>query len=379
MEDKLYDGFYDPSQDFLGEPRAFCYELATQFINQAKETATGNWYEDINTIKGVLLLLYTWNFAAKETKKLNFQNVGELIRNTKKDLKSLEKYSIRTADNAVWDMVKRIFDQFRNLLGQTGASKAMSLLNPELFVMWDTSIRKRLKRELIPGIMNGESGEYYVIFLKGIQNIIEKYRMAEKLPRNSVVAKKIDEYHYVKIVMNKKVRYRNERDDGKSKPSKIPLPDNLRGRSIHNNVIPTVCNLENTLVKLKELHGNISLLKPWEKRSYDAYRIDEVKIKILNSHKEEWKEIIRNHILQRDPSDFGASCIDIYLVAYVSETFGAGKKRFFQYVKENDISQKDNTAQAIWQVGKGDGLFLDILHDNGTIKDVEFIMKWING
>jgi hypothetical protein len=143
MEDKLYDGFYDPSQDFLGEHRAFCYELATQFINQAKETATGNWYEDINTIKGVLLLLYTWNFAAKETKKLNFQNVGELIRNTKQDLKSLEKYSIRTADNAVWDIVKRIFDQFRNLLGQTGASKALSLLNPELFVMWDTSIRKR--------------------------------------------------------------------------------------------------------------------------------------------------------------------------------------------------------------------------------------------
>jgi len=75
MEDKLYDGFYDPSQDFLGEPRAFCYELATQFINQAKETATGNWYEDINTIKGVLLLLYTWNFAAKET-EVTIQVVG---------------------------------------------------------------------------------------------------------------------------------------------------------------------------------------------------------------------------------------------------------------------------------------------------------------
>jgi hypothetical protein len=80
MEDKLYDGFYDPSQEFLGEPRAFCYELATQFISRAKENSTGNWYEDIDTIKGVLLLLFTWNFAAKETKKLNVQNVGELLR-----------------------------------------------------------------------------------------------------------------------------------------------------------------------------------------------------------------------------------------------------------------------------------------------------------
>lgn len=245
--------------------------------------------------------------------------------------------------------------------------------------MWDTAIRKRLKRGLIPGIMNGESGEYYMIFLKGIQNIIEKYRIAEKLPQNSVVAKKIDEYHYVRIVMNKKVGHPNEKDDGKLKPTKISLPDNLRGRGIHDNVIPTVCNLENTLVKLKELDGNGSLLKPWEKRSYDAYRIDEVKANILNSRKEDWKEIIRTHILQGNPSDFGASCIDVYLVAYVSETYGAGKKKFIQYVKEKGISQKDNTGQAIWQVGKGDGVFLEILHDDGTIKDVEFIKKWING
>jgi len=68
----------------------------------------------------------------------------------------------------------------------------------------------------------------------------------------------------------------------------------------------------------------------------------------------------------------------IYLVAYVAETFGAGKKKFFQYVKENGISQRDNTAQAIWQVGKGDGIFLDILNDDGTIKDEAFMEKWID-
>ena len=213
MKDKLYNEFYDPSQDFIREPRAFCYDLATQFINQAKKTADENWYEDINTIKGALLLLYTWNFAAKETKKLNFQNVGQLMRNTKDDLKLLEKYSIRTADHGAWDVIKQIFEQFRSLIGQTGASKALSLLNPELFVMWDTAIRKRLKRALIPGIMNGESGEYYVIFLKGIKKIIEEYRIAEKLPQNSVVAKKIDEYNYVRIVMNKNVRLSNEGDN----------------------------------------------------------------------------------------------------------------------------------------------------------------------
>ena len=379
MRDALYKEFYDPSEDFLNEPRAFCYDLATQFINHAKEIAGKDWYVDKNTVKGVLLLLYTWNFAAKETKKLTFQNVGEIIRNAKEDLRFLDNFSIRTADNTVWNLIERVFDLFRKRLGQTGASKALSLLNPELFVMWDTKIRKRLKRELIPGIMNGESGRYYAIFLQGIQKIIQEYGIAEKLPQNSIIAKKVDEYHYVRIVMDKKVRPPVEKYEGKPNTPKIYLPDNLRGRSIHDNVIPTVCNLKNMLLKLKELHGDVSLLKPWEKRSYDAYRIEDVKIDILHSRQEEWKDIIRNHILSGDPSDFGAGCIDIYLVAYVSETLGAGKKRFFQYIKESGISERDNTAQAIWQVGKGDGMFLGILNDDGTIKDVEFIKNWISG
>lgn len=379
MKDELYNEFYDASQDFLCEPRAFCYDVATQFINQAKDTHGSEWYEDTNTLKAVLLLLYTWNFAAKETKKLTFQNISELICNAKDDLKFLEKYSIRSADSNAWQVIKRVFDQFRKLLGQTGASKALSLMNQHLFVMWDTAIRKRLKSQLIPGIMNGESGDYYVIFLKGIQKIIEEYHIVEKLPRNSVIAKKVDEYHFVRIVMNKKVRSHKEKENDKSKTTKISLPDNLRGRNIHDNVIPTVCNLENMLVKLKVLNGNVSQLKLWEKRSYDAYQVDKVKSKILSSPKEDWKEIIRNHILRGNPSDFGASCIDIYLLAYVAETCGAGKEKFFQYVKEKGISQKDNTAKAIWQVGKGDGIFLDILNKDGTIKDEAFVKKWISG
>ncbi len=57
VEDRLYEEFYDPSQDYLDEPRSFCYELATQLICQAKEQDTINWYDDINTIEPVAKLL----------------------------------------------------------------------------------------------------------------------------------------------------------------------------------------------------------------------------------------------------------------------------------------------------------------------------------
>ncbi len=35
----------------------------------------------------------------------------------------------------------------------------------------------------------------------GIKKVIQDYKIKEKLPSESIVAKKIDEYHYVEIVM----------------------------------------------------------------------------------------------------------------------------------------------------------------------------------
>jgi hypothetical protein len=41
-------------------------------------------------------------------------------------------------------------------------------------------------------------------------------------------------------------------------------------------------------------------------------------------------------------------------------------------------SDKDNSANAIWQVGKGDGIYLGILNQDGSVKDWDFIKKWIH-
>lgn len=159
----------------------------------------------------------------------------------------------------------------------------------------------------------------------------------------------------------------------------IHLPNTLRGRSVHENVIPTVFSLENMLNKLGLFNGDYSKLKQWEKSSYKAYQIEKIKGAILSATPEQKKTIIKNHILSGNPKDFGAHCVDIYLVAYVAETFGGGKDTFCNYVLNNGISEKENSAGAIWQVGKGDGVYLGVLNNDGTIKDREFFVRWING
>lgn len=166
----LYDRFYDPSDKLKKEPRYFYYELAMELINKAK-ISCDNWYREENTIKGILLLLFCWNFATKETKKLNFENIKEILLECEEELKELEKYTIEDIadeDKELKEKIKKIYDKFKTLMGQTGASKALSLLNPKLFVMWDTRIRKYLKNfypQYFSGIDNGEKSENYLQFL----------------------------------------------------------------------------------------------------------------------------------------------------------------------------------------------------------------------
>lgn len=199
--DPLYDEFFDPTQLFSTESRWFCYDLATDLVANARSADPENWHADERAIQGVLLLLFTWNFAARITKKLAPANIRCLLAKTKDDLRSLDQYSIITADDQAWDRVARVFPEFMVACGQTGASKALSLLNPRLFVMWDSAIRKRLNRQLIRGIGNGNKTGEYVTFLRGMQRIIKQHGIDKKVKEGANVAKKIDEYNYVRIVM----------------------------------------------------------------------------------------------------------------------------------------------------------------------------------
>lgn len=161
--------------------------------------------------------------------------------------------------------------------------------------------------------------------------------------------------------------------------SNLLLPSKLRNRDIHERVIPTVYNLRNLIEKLEEAGGDERRLKQWEKRCFYSYGIDGFKTTFLQSNVEERIRLIREYMLSENPSKLGAHCIDIYLVALVAENYGPGKDNFFNYIHKNGITDKANSANAIWQVGRRDGIYLGLLNDDGTIKDWQFFAQWIKG
>lgn len=155
------------------------------------------------------------------------------------------------------------------------------------------------------------------------------------------------------------------------------LPNSLKGRNIYSNAIPTLCYLKNMLYKLVSVNGETTKLTSWEKKCYDSYQLDDIKDDLITNDESEWKDIIKNHILCNMPSYFGASIVDIYLVAYIAESYGNGKDIFFKYIFNTNITQERSLAEAIWMVGKNDGEFLGILNPDGTVKDWNFMNEWV--
>ncbi len=156
MNDDFYDHFYDPTRDFADEPRAFCYDLSRELVDKAKKNLQDDWYMHENTIDAIILLLFCWNFATPITKKLKRQDIRNLLGRTKDELTILDNRTIMSFDQRDEKAIADIYEKFREVLGQTGASKAPSLSNEKLFVMWDTAIRARLRKHLMSGIDNGQ-------------------------------------------------------------------------------------------------------------------------------------------------------------------------------------------------------------------------------
>jgi hypothetical protein len=158
------------------------------------------------------------------------------------------------------------------------------------------------------------------------------------------------------------------------------LPFELRGKKIKSEkIILTVCNVKNMLEKLICNGGDYSRLKPWEQRSYKHYNIEKIHRELLGADEEKRIQILREHILSSSFLQLGANPFDIYIVAYVAENIDADRDSFIEYCLNNGMAGTYNSANAIYMVGKCDGVYLRVLNNDGTVRDWEFMNRWVNG
>lgn len=223
-----FDFYKDfPSSKFIAEPRAFVFDLCIDLIEQAKKETT-DWYSHEKTVNAIITLLFCWNFAAKITKKLTRDKVKNLLWQNAENLKELQRYSLLDDWAKDGHRIEEVFKNFKEIMEQTGASKALALLNPRLFVMWDTGIRKALvQRKIVHGIHNGQRPDQYLLFLRQMKDVVLKFGLSERVGRDGL-AKKIDEYHYATIVMGKKNNNKSRIDRNQKKTQGAPKTEDFQ-------------------------------------------------------------------------------------------------------------------------------------------------------
>jgi len=219
-----YSDFFNLVEKFNKEEnRAFFYDIAIKMVNEVKKERGDKWLLDGRTISAIMLIEYTWNFASPITKKLTHGKVKNLLMKNYNDLLELQNSSLTKITSLDNNIIVAIFEDFKEIFGQTGASKALAIINPNLFVMWDTEIRKKLKIKYKIDIGNGQSGKHYLNFLRFIKSEIDKlvkfygnedfvisrceWKIRKEMqkfgiePEKRTLAKLMDEYFYAKYII----------------------------------------------------------------------------------------------------------------------------------------------------------------------------------
>jgi hypothetical protein len=148
--------------------------------------------------EALAVLLQTWNknfyrFHRKFDARHFADMEGLLIRH-REFLTVFRKKRIEEVDNQARPDIVRTFQEFEAVLGPVGSAKALHLLAPEFFPLWDLAIAAKC------GVRLGEigtNGERYWRFMKRARRQCLELRR-EGVTGNDLL-KRIDEYNYCRF------------------------------------------------------------------------------------------------------------------------------------------------------------------------------------
>jgi hypothetical protein len=139
-------------------------------------------------------LLQTWNKAYYQYRKfdnVHFTHIENLLAENQLLITSYRTRTIDQLDDAHEATIESLFQSFERVLGPVGAAKALHLLAPNSFPLWDRAIAKAYDLELGRA---GSNGQRYWQFLSISKRQCLDVRRDN--PNCHDPLKSIDEYNY---------------------------------------------------------------------------------------------------------------------------------------------------------------------------------------
>src|SRR5208282_6108014 len=158
--------------------------LSSQNVGELVK-AVSDWLKDINEE-------YYKRWHPEEAATLT-ERLEPILREELTRLLELRKRVIATLDDADKAEVLRLFGRFRRECGPVGAAKALHLLAPNFFPLWDTKIAK--------GYGVAKETDYFRFMSIAKQ---QAANLPDELAAGLTALKALDEYNYLKFVQGAK-------------------------------------------------------------------------------------------------------------------------------------------------------------------------------
>ena len=171
------------------EPRDLFYRAATELVDLALRGATS-----LTLAEALAVLLQTWNKAYYQYRRFDNAHFASIERLLAKHQTALAGYRNRSIADVVpkeESTIATLFEAFEKVLGPVGAAKALHLLAPRLFPLWDRAIAEAYDLALGQA---GSNGDRYWRFILISQQQCADLTRADPGCANPL--KSIDEYNY---------------------------------------------------------------------------------------------------------------------------------------------------------------------------------------
>jgi hypothetical protein len=173
----------------LSEPRGLFYRAATELVDLALRGGTS-----LSVAEALAVLLQTWNKARYQYRKFDSDHFADIDSLLVKHRTSLAKYRTQAIDQLTGEVsaaIATLFHDFESVLGPVGAAKALHLLAPSFFPLWDRAIAKAYGLSLGRA---GTNGPRYWRFMEIARHQCCELSLEDLDCPNPLKA--IDEYNY---------------------------------------------------------------------------------------------------------------------------------------------------------------------------------------
>jgi hypothetical protein len=174
------------------EPRDLFYRAATDLLSRAHGANSV-----LNLGEALAVLLFTWNQAFYRYHPPGPEHITaleHLLAAHEHALEAAKSRTLTSLDSEDGAEIESLFLAFEQLLGPVGAAKALHLLAPNFFPIWDRRIAARYVGEL--GI-RGRNASRYVAFMTNTAAQCLALQDSPGAPPDPVKA--LDEWNYVRI------------------------------------------------------------------------------------------------------------------------------------------------------------------------------------